>query len=203
LIPAFVFFFQMLYPFAWVANPKRRLAGAAGGTMLVRRTAIDRIHGVAGIRHRLIDDCALAHEIKSTGGRIWLGHAERAKSIRVYERWRDVWDMIARSAYEQLHNSPLVLFGCVAGMAIVFCAPALLSLFAHGWPRLLGILSWLTMALAFQPTLRRYGKSPAWGVALPTIAIFYLCATVASAMRRHAGRGAEWKSRVYAEPPKA
>lgn len=199
LIPAFVFFFQMLYPFAWVADPSRRVAGAAGGTMLVRRTAMDRIHGVTGIRGHLIDDCALAREIKSTGGRIWLGHAEDAKSIRAYERWRDVWNMIVRTAYEQLHYSPLMLLGCVAGMAIVFCAPPLLSLFAHGSPRVLGMLSWLMMALAFQPTLHRYRRSPAWGVLLPAISTFYLCATVASALRHYTGRGGAWKSRIYAD----
>jgi hopene-associated glycosyltransferase HpnB len=201
LIPAFVFFFQMLYPFAWVANPKRRVAGAAGGTMLVSRAAIDRIHGVTRIRHHLIDDCALAKEIKSTGGRIWLGHAEEAISTRVYSRWRDVWNMIARTAYEQLRYSPLILLGCFAGMALVFCSPPLLSVFAHGLARLMGILSWLIMALAFQPTLHRYHRSPLWGIALPGISLFYLGATVASALRHFVGRGGEWKSRIYPERP--
>ncbi len=201
LIPAFVFFFQMLYPFAWVANPKRRVAGAAGGTMLVSRAAIDRIQGVTRIRYHLIDDCSLAKEIKSSGGRIWLGHAESAISIRAYAHLKDVWNMIARTAYEQLGNSSLLLLGCVAGMAIVFCAPPLLSLFAHGLPRLLGILSWLIMALAFQPTLHRYHRSPLWGIALPGISLFYLGATVASALRHYVGRGGEWKSRVYSERP--
>lgn len=201
LIPAFVFFFQMLYPFAWVANPRRRVAAAAGGTMLVSRAAIDRIQGVTRIRHHLIDDCALAKEIKSTGGRIWLGHAEGAFSIRVYVHLRDVWNMVARTAYEQLRNSSVLLLGCVAGMAIVFCAPPLLSLFAHGLPRLLGVLSCLIMALAFQPTLHRYRCSALWGLALPGISLFYLGATVASALRHNAGRGGEWKNRIYPEPP--
>jgi hopene-associated glycosyltransferase HpnB len=211
LIPAFVFFFQMLYPFAWVADPARREAGAAGGTMLVARTALDRIEGVGRIRGRLIDDCAMAREIKSTGGRIWLGHAELARSLRIYPSWRDVWKMIARTAYEQLRHSPLMLLGCVAGMGVIYCAPPLIALFAHGaangfasgsasnvaqW---LGILSWLMMAAAFQPTLRRYRRSPLWGAALPAIGLFYLCATVDSALRYYSGRGGGWKSRVYSE----
>ncbi len=197
LIPAFIFFFQMLYPFAWVADPTKRLAGAAGGTMLVSRAAMDRIQGVSRIRHHLIDDCALAKQIKSTGGRIWLGHTERAISTRVYSKWQDVWDMIARTAYVQLGHSPLVLSGCVAGMGLIYCAPPLLAVFAHGLPRLMGLFCWVTMALAFQPTLRRYSLSPLWGVALPCISLFYLCATVASALRHYAGRGSGWKNRVY------
>ncbi|MFP5208804.1 MAG: glycosyltransferase [Acidobacteriota bacterium] len=201
LIPAFVFFFQMLYPFHWVADPEKRTAGAAGGTMLASRAAMDRIQGVSRIRHHLIDDCALAKEIKSTGGRIWLGHSERAVSARVYLDWRDIWDMIARTAYVQLRHSPLMLLGCVAGMGSVFCAPPLLALLAHGLPRLLGLLSWLIMALAFQPTLRRYRRSPLWGIALPVISLFYLCATVASALRHYAGTGGGWKNRVYPERP--
>lgn len=196
LIPAFVFFFQMLYPFAWVADPARRTAGAAGGTMLLRRATLERINGVFRIRDNLIDDCALAREVKSTGGRIWLGHAEAAVSARVYD-WRDTWNMIARTAYVQLHNSPLMLLGCVSAMAVIYCAPPVFAVFAHGSARALAILSWLAMAAVFQPTLHRYRGSPLWGFALPAIGLFYLCATVASALRHHAGRGGGWKSRVY------
>lgn len=199
LVPAFVFFFQMLYPFARVANPKRRVAGAAGGTMLVSRAALDRIRGVSTIRHCLIDDCALAKQIKTTGGHIWLGHTERAVSLRVYSHSRDVWNMIARTAYEQLSHSPLMLLGCVLGMGVVFCVPPLLTCFAHGLPRQFGLLSWLIMAIAYQPTLRRYRRSPLWGLALPCISLYYLCATVASAFRNYAGRGGDWKNRVYPE----
>jgi hopene-associated glycosyltransferase HpnB len=201
LIPAFVFFFQMLYPFAWVADPAKRLAGAAGGSMLVGRPALDRVQGVSRIRNRLIDDCALAEQIKSTGGRIWLGHSERAVSTRVYSRWRDVWNMIARTAYEQLGRSPLLLLGCIVAMGLIYFAPPLLAFFAHGLPRLLGLLCWLMMASAFQPTLRRYRLSPLWGLALPCIALFYLCATVASALRHYGGRGGGWKDRFYSETP--
>lgn len=203
LIPAFVFFFQMLYPFAWVAERGRSVAGAAGGTMMVRRAALERIDGVSRIRHHLIDDCALAREVKSTGGDIWLGHAELARSLRVYADWREVWNMIARTAYVQLGRSPLMLLGCIAGMALLYLAPPLLAVFAHGVPRALGALTWLAMAFSFQPTLRRYGRSPLWGFALPGIASFYLCATVASAFRHHAGRGGGWKNRTYPEAPAA
>jgi hopene-associated glycosyltransferase HpnB len=203
LIPAFVFFFQMLYPFRWVADPAKRTAGAAGGTMLVSRAAMDRIEGVSHFRGQLIDDCALAKEIKSTGGKLWLGHAERAVSTRAYASWRDVWEMIARTAYEQLRNSPAMLLACVVGMGVLYCAPPLLALFAHEPARLAGVASWLMMAVAFQPTLRRYRCSPLWGTALPGIAIFYVCATASSALRYHAGRGGGWKNRVYPETPTA
>jgi hopene-associated glycosyltransferase HpnB len=203
LIPAFVFFFQMLYPFAWVANPARRTAGAAGGTMLVSRAALDRIDGVTRIRHHLIDDCALAKEVKSTGGRIWLGHSEDTISLRVYPAPRDIWSIIARTAYVQLNHSPLLLLGCILAMSVIYCAPPLLALTANGLARLLALLAWLLMALAFQPTLRRYRSSPAWGLALPLVGLFYLCATVGSAIRHHAGRGGGWKNRVYPEHPHA
>ena len=199
LIPAFVFFFQMLYPFAWVNDPRKRAAGAAGGTMLVSRAALDRVEGVMRIRGELIDDCALAREIKKTGGRIWLGHAKGTTSLRVYASWREVGEMIARTAYVQLGNSPWMLLGCVAGMSVIFLTPPLLTLLAGGLPRLLGLGSWLMMALAFWPTLRRYRRWPLWGAALPGIALFYLGATVASAVRHYAGRGGGWKDRVYAK----
>lgn len=199
LIPAFVFFFQMLYPFAWVADPKRRMAGAAGGTMLLKRTALDRIEGVSRIRHHLIDDCALAKQIKQTGGRIWLGHTNDAVSKRVYRNWRDVWNMIARTAYVQLKHSPWSLLGCVASMSVMYAASPLLTFFAPGLPRAIGGAAWLMMALAFQPTLRRYRRLPLWGMALPCIAVFYTAATIASAFKHYTGRGGRWKDRVYPE----
>lgn len=197
LIPAFIFFFQMLYPFAWVGEQGKKTAGAAGGTMLVSRRALDRVEGVARIRGELIDDCALAREIKRSGERIWLGHTERARSRRVYARWNDVWTMIARTAYVQLGNSPLVLLGCVLGMGMMFCAPPVLAVASHGVARWMGLGCWMAMAMVFQPTLRRYRCGPLWGLALPGISVFYLCATVASAVRHYGGRGGEWKDRVY------
>lgn len=196
LIPAFVFFFQMLYPFAWTADPKKRTAAAAGGTMLVSRAALQRVDGASRIRGELIDDCALAREIKLSGGRIWLGHAEAARSVRVYG-WSEAWNMIARTAYAQLGYSPLMLAGCVVGISVVYLAPPLLAVFGRGVPRVLGTLAWGAMAAAFQPTLRRYRRSPLWGLALPCIGLFYLGATIASAVRHSAGRGGAWKQRVY------
>lgn len=226
LIPAFVFFFQMLYPFAWTADPRKRTAGAAGGTMLVARAALSRIDGVRCIRHQLIDDCALAKEIKSSGGRIWIGHSEHAVSLRVYPSWREVWNMIARTAYVQLNHSPLLLAGSVLGMGLLYVAPPVLALKGashlllsqdsagapslttffvgkgggeEGITALAGFSAWLLMAALFQPTLRRYRVSPLWGLVLPAIGLFYLCATVASAFRHYAGRGGGWKNRVYPE----
>lgn len=198
-IPAFVFFFQMLYPFLWVADPTKRVAGAAGGTMLIRRVALEATGGVSRIHNRLIDDCALARQIKDSGRAIWLGHSEMAVSRRVYSKVSDVWNMIARNAYEQLRHSPLMLLGCAVGTLIIFCAPALTTVCTHGWSQLFGILSWLMMAAAFQPTLRRYRRSPVWGIVLPLVGLFYLGATLASAARFYSGRGGGWKGRVYSE----
>jgi hypothetical protein len=117
----------------------------------------------------------------------------------VYSKVSDVWNMIARNAYEELGHSPLMLLGCAVAMLIIFCAPALITVCTHGLSRVLGVLSWLMMAAAFQPTLRRYRRSPVWGIALPLIGLFYLCATLASAARFHSGRGGGWKDRVYSE----
>ena len=199
LIPAFVFFFQMLYPFAWVNDVSKRTAGAAGGTMLLRRAALDSIDGVSRIRGKLIDDCAMAREIKRNGGKIWLGHSEMAASTRVYAKVRDVWNMIARTAYEQLRHSVLVLAGCVLGMSLLYFAPAVMAVATHGMSRWFGISACLLMTICFQPTLRRYGRLPLWGLALPAIAAFYLCATVDSAVRYYSGRAGGWKDRVYPE----
>ncbi len=196
-VPAFVFFFSMLYPFLAVSDPQRSIAAAAGGTMLVSRAALDRIGGVSRICGALIDDVALAREIKRGSHRIWLGHAESALSLRRYPHLRDVWQMVARTAYVQLRRSPLVLTGTVAGMLLVYIAPVVLTFSGRKQVRRLGLASWATMAVLFQPTLRHYRRSPLWGPALPAIAAFYLAATVGSAVQHHRGKGGGWKDRVY------
>ena len=198
LVPGFVYFFQLLYPFARVNDPLSATAGAAGGTVLIRRRALDRIGGIAAIQGALIDDCALAAAVKR-GGRIWLGHSRLARSIRPYPDFADIWRMIARSAYVQLRYSPLLLLGTVLGLMLVFLAPPGLALFGHGLSRLAGALAWVGMAASFLPTLRRYHRSPLWAPLLPAVAVFYLAATIGSAWDHHHGRGVVWKRRAYAE----
>jgi hopene-associated glycosyltransferase HpnB len=196
-LPAFVFFFQLLYPFRWVCDPGRTTAAAAGGTMPVSQEALRRVDGVNRISRALIDDVALAGEIKRGGHRIWLGHGEQVVSERRYAGFSDVWKMIVRTAYVQLGYSPWVLIGTCVGMLLLYVEPVLASLFATGALRWSGAVCWTGMALAFQPTLWRYRRSSAWGLLLPVIGLFYLMATISSAVRFYQGRGGQWKNRNY------
>jgi hopene-associated glycosyltransferase HpnB len=194
-VPAFIFFFKMLYPFAWANDPRRATAAAAGGCMLVRREALRQAGGMAAIRTALIDDCALAKKLKAKGP-IWIGLTERVRSIRAYPAVEDVRRMVARTAYAQLNYSPLLLAGTLLGLALTYLAPVLLTAFAGGTARLLGIAAWLAMALAFQPTLRLYRLSVLWGLALPAIAAAYMAFTLDSAYQHARGRGGMWKGRA-------
>ena len=196
LVPAFVFFFQLLYPFARVNDPRRRTAAAAGGTMLLRRSALDRIGGIASVRGALIDDVALATAVKR-GGPIWLGHSRLARSIRPYPAAADIWRMVARTAYVQLRFSPPILAGTIAGLAVVWLVPPVLAVFGAGWSRWLGLAAWAGSAASYVPTLRRFNQSPLWAAALPAIATFYMAATIGSAVDHHRGRGVVWKRRGY------
>jgi hopene-associated glycosyltransferase HpnB len=200
LIPAFVFFFAKLYPFAWVNNPRNKTAAAAGGCMLVRRTALEEAGGIESIRAELIDDCSLAARIKHRGtGRhpIRLDVAARSVSLRPYDSWREIWNMIARTAFTQLHYSGWLLAGTLAGMTIIYLIPpvAALLLGPLGWP---AWLAWAAMCCAYAPMLRYYGRSPLWAPFLPLVALFYVGATFASAVRYWRGKGGQWKARVQA-----
>ena len=197
LIPAFIFFFQMLYPFGWVNRPRSTTAAAAGGCMLVRREALESIGGIASIRGALIDDCTLAKALKRIGP-VWLGLTERARSLRPYARLQDIRRMVSRSAYDQLNYSPLLLSAAVVGLTVTFFVPPLLALFGSGWAQAMAAIAWLLMAIGFQPILRFYRVSPLWGVALPAIAAFYLAFTLDSAYQHWRGRGGLWKGRVQA-----
>lgn len=196
LIPAFIFFFQMLYPFAWVNRTDRGTAAAAGGCMLVHRATLARAGGIEAIRGELIDDCALARLLKAHGP-IWIGLTERVVSTRAYRSLGDVGQMITRSAYAELKFSPWLLAGTTVAMTLTYLAPPALSLFGSGIPQLLGVVAWASMALAFQPILRFYRLSPWWGVALPLIATVYLVFTLASAYEHMRGRSGSWKGRVH------
>jgi glycosyltransferase involved in cell wall biosynthesis len=200
-VPAFVFFFQMLYPFAWANNPRRKTAAAAGGCMLVRRDALAAAGGLAAIRGALIDDCALAELLKSRGP-IAIALTERAHSLRAYRSIGDIRRMVSRTAYAQLHYSPLWLVGTMLGLALTFLAPVALATFGDGYPQFAGIFAWALMASAFRPILRFYGVSwwRSWllAAALPAIAAMYMAFTLDSAYQHARGRGGMWKGRAQA-----
>ncbi len=197
LIPAFIFFFQLLYPFAWVNRTDRRTSAAAGGCMLVRREALIEAGGVAAVRGELIDDCALGRALKAKGP-IRLSLTDRAHSLRAFGEIGDVRPMISRSAYAQLDYSPWLLLGTVLALAVTCVAPPLLAIGGSGPAQWLAAAAWALMALVFQPTLRFYGISRWWGVGLPAIAAVYLAFTLDSAYQHARGRGGMWKGRAHA-----
>jgi hopene-associated glycosyltransferase HpnB len=197
-VPAFIYFFQMLYPFGWVNRPDHAMAGAAGGCMLVRPRALAGAGGIAAIRGKLIDDCALGAAMKARGP-IWLGLTERVVSARPYDRVEDIRQMVARSAYAQLGYSPLMLAGCLLGMALTYLAAPLLAVFGHGLAQALGAAAFALICVSYVPILRFYGRSPWWGLALPAIALAYMAFTLDSAYQHVRGRGGLWKGRVQAQ----
>jgi hopene-associated glycosyltransferase HpnB len=195
-IPAFVYFFFKLYPPAWIANSRNATAGAAGGCILVRRTALAQAGGIEAIRHEVIDDCALAARVKRNGGRLWLGASATTRSIRPYGSFSEIGRMISRCAFNQLHHSIWLLFLSMMGMVFIYLLPPALLLSGHRAPAALGVLAWLMMAFSYIPVLRLYRLSPLWALALPLAAIFYVGATFHSAWKYWTGRGGEWKGRV-------
>jgi len=197
LIPAFVFFFAMLFPFSWVDNPARKTAAAAGGCLLVRREALETAGGLEKISGAIIDDCALARLLKVQGP-IWLGLTERVQSLRNYGSVREIGSMVSRSAYAQLRYSPVALGATLFGMAIVYITPVMFAFFVHGLSRVAGVCAWLLMALLLQPMLRFYRRSPLWGLALPLIGVLYALFTLQSAVQHWRGQGGMWKGRAQA-----
>jgi hopene-associated glycosyltransferase HpnB len=198
LVPAFIFYFQKLYPFAWVNDPLRRTAAAAGGCMLVGREALAAAGGLEALRNALIDDCALGALMKRQGP-IWLGLTEHVHSLRPYPALADFKETVVRSAFAQLRYSPLRLVGAVAGMITVYLAPPYFALFAHGPARAAGAAGWMLMALSFVPTLRLYGQPAGRSFALPAIAAAFTAFTLESALLHWRGRGGYWKGRFQAE----
>ncbi|MBV9265875.1 MAG: glycosyltransferase [Acidobacteriaceae bacterium] len=186
LIPAFVFFFLMLYP-------PGRVPGAAGGCVVIRLSALQKIGGIGVIRREVIDDCALAQAVAGTGGRLWLGLTTQARSMRQYRTFAEVERMISRSAFNQLRHSALLLIATVAGLTLIYLVP-IAALFTRS--AAIGAITWLVMGIAYWPMVRFYGLSPLWSLSLPFIAMFYMGATIHSAIEYWAGRGGVWKGRA-------
>jgi len=205
LIPAFVYFFFKLYPPAWIANPRRGTAGAAGGCILIRPAALEKAGGIAAIRQEVIDDCSLAARVKRTGGRLWLGASATTRSIRPYGGFSEIGRMISRSAFSQLRHSTLFLLLSMVGMAATYLLPPALVLgdllgghHAGAAALVVGTsaAAWLLMIVSYVPVLRLYRLSPLWALALPAAAVFYVGATFHSAVKYWSGRGGQWKGRI-------
>lgn len=202
LIPAFVFFFFKLYPPAWIADPHRGAAGAAGGCMLIRPEALARCGGIEAIRQEVIDDCALAGAVKRSGGRVWLGLAAESASVRAYDSFVSIGHMISRTAFNQLRHSAVQLGAAIVGLAFVYLLPLALLCTGRPLPVVLGLLAWGLMTIAYWPMVRSYRLNPAYAVTLPAAALFYAAATVHSALQYWRGKGGQWKGRVQ-DPAKA
>jgi hopene-associated glycosyltransferase HpnB len=196
LIPAFVYFFFMLYPPAWIRNTRRATAGAAGGCMLVRAETLKRAGGLESIRGALIDDCSLARRLKQHGGRLWLGLTDQSQSLRRYETFSDVEHMVSRTAFNQLKHSSLLLVGTIAGMLVTYLAPPLLLLTRSRLTIFMGAAAWAAMTITYSSMVRYYRLNPAWALTLPLAALFYLGATMHSAAKYWNGSGGDWKGRV-------
>jgi hopene-associated glycosyltransferase HpnB len=201
LIPAFVFFFFMLYPPAWVPSGPRRprpsTAAAAGGCILIRRQMLERLGGIASIRGQLIDDCALARAVQQNGGRVWLGLSPATRSIRAYAGFGEIGLMISRTAFTQLGHSPLLLLATVMALVLTYLVPPALTLLApRGAASGLAAGAWLLMSIAYWPALRYYRRPAWWAPGLPLVATFYLGATLHSAVAYWRGAGGMWKGRA-------
>ncbi len=200
LLPAFIFFFRLLYPFRLSNGPGRRVAAAAGGCVLVETSVLARIGGFEAIRGTLIDDCALARAVKDAGHRTWIGASRGAESHRTYPALGAVWRMVARTAYTQLRYSPALLLLCTLLMALMFWAP----IAGLGGPlaaRIAGGVGLAGMAVCYLPTIRYYRLSSAWALTMPLIGTLFLAMTWHSALRHWGGRRSEWKGRVYGRTP--
>ena len=196
LLPAFIFFFRLLYPFHLANKPGGLVAAAAGGCVLVETAALARIGGFGAIRGALIDDCALARAMKQAGFRTWVGVTGGAISHRAYPALGVVWRMVARTAYTQLRYSPALLLLCTLLMALSFWAP-IAGLAGPLAAQIAAAIGLVAMAVCYLPTLLYYRLSPAWALALPLVGTLYLAMTWHSAIRDWGGRRSEWKGRVY------
>ena len=196
LIPAFVFFFFMLYPPEWIRSSRHKTAGAAGGCMLIRPAALERAGGISAIRQEIIDDCVLAAAVKRSGGKVWLGVTPDTVSLRNYGSFAEIERMIARAAFNQLRHSAWLLVCALLGLALVYLLPVALLFSGAGLLLVAGVLAYSLMFATYLPMVRFYGLNALWALTMPLGAVFYMMATLRSAVKYWSGRGGDWKGRT-------
>jgi hopene-associated glycosyltransferase HpnB len=197
LMPAFIYFFKLLYPFRRSNTPSSKVAAAAGGCILLETALLRRLGGFEPIRDALIDDCALAGAAKSLGAHTWIGLTHSAKSLRAYGGFREISNMVARTAFYQLRYSVSLLFFLTLAMTLLFWIPVVGFGFPSTGAKILSALSLTAMMASYLPTLRFYGLPMGWSAALPLVGTLYLAMTWISAIRFWRGLGARWKGRAY------
>jgi hopene-associated glycosyltransferase HpnB len=197
LMPAFVYFFKMLYPFHLSNSGFKGVAAAAGGCILLETRLIKEIGGFRAIRSELIDDCALAKLVKSLGYRTWIGLTHSIQSQRSYNRLAGIWNMVARTAFCQLRYSTMLLAGTTVGMLMVFCLPVAGLFFPVATAKVISAGALIAMILSYLPILKFYERSKWWALTLPVIATLYLAMTWSSVIRHWTGVGSSWKDRSY------
>jgi len=197
LMPAFIYFFKLLYPFRLSNSTWPRVAAAAGGCILLRREALTASGGFNAVRNNLIDDCAVARQVKSSGGRTYIGLSHSVRSLRPYEHLKSIWDMVARTAFPQLRYSTLLLLFCTLMMMVVFWFPIAGLFMPSTLSRIISGCALAAMVLSYLPTLRFYGLSFGWALVFPAVATLYLAMTWTSAIRFWRGVGLKWKGRSY------
>jgi hopene-associated glycosyltransferase HpnB len=197
LMPAFIFFFKMLYPFHLSNSPSSRVAAAAGGCILLDSILLEQMGGFSALREELIDDCALAKRVKARGHRTWIGLTHSVLSLRSYDRLGEIWNMVARTAFTQLHYSISLLLLCTALLLVTFCLPVAVLIMGSAPARLLSLAALGIMFLCYLPTLRYYRMPSPWVFTLPFTASLYLCMTWSSALSYWQGRRSRWKGRTY------
>ena len=202
LIPPFLYFFLKLYPPKWIASAKSRMAGAAGGCILLRPSALGRMGGMAAIRQEVIDDCALARAVKRCDGSLWMGLTRKSVSLRSYETFTEIRDLIARTAFTQLNYSIALLLGTLLGMLLTYLVPMVFAFHTQPAVWRLSLAGWALMTVTYLPTVRFYRLAPLWAPLLPLAAVFYSYSTILSAVRYWLGHGGQWKGRAQA-PSKA
>ncbi|MGI9374281.1 MAG: glycosyltransferase, partial [Hyphomicrobiales bacterium] len=199
LVPAFIYYFSLLYPFPAINDRKSKIAGAAGGCILIKRGALEGVGGIAAVRDAVIDDCAVGKIIKKAGNPIWLGLGEHSHSLRGYANLSDFWLMVKRSAFTQLHHSLILTCSALAGLSLTFLAPPFLFLLALGeGTALVGVCAfaaWILMIFTYSPTIRYHGLSSVWSLSLPISALLFGAMTLDSALSGAFGGRTTWRGR--------
>jgi hopene-associated glycosyltransferase HpnB len=203
LMPPFVYFFKLLYPFRLANEPRSRVAAAAGGLILVETRLFEEIGGLASIRNALIDDCTLASRVKAAGYRTWMGLTHGARSVRPYRGLAAIWAMVSRTAFTQLRYSVGRLLLCTLAIVLLFAVPVAALALRDSLVRVFAAVALLAMTATYAPTLVFYGRSRLWAPALPAAALLFLAMTWTSAIRFFRGERSRWKGRVYGRAPAA
>ena len=194
-------------------DPTSKDAIANGQFILIKRSVYDAIGGHKSVKDQIVEDKAIAEQVKWSGYRLIVANGYSIAKTRMYTSLPEMWEGWTKNIYLGLSDQPSLMLLGAFGAFLLLVAALILPL----WP-LLGIFwylhggGWLALMVILKSlvfwSIAIYARarvavgmriSPWYALTFPMGAAVFAAMMFASAWKVVSGKGVTWKGRLYAQ----